>query len=233
MNEIKEVTNKSGASIFKTIITIVVLLAVGFSVWYAINRINTSSNDNISAVVAVVNGEEISRADFDELLIAQKAILGEPQNDTEEQALENQVIDILISKALLLQKANESGLSIADEEINSQISKIKTQFLDEQAFETALSEQGFTEESFRNFTKNDLFIQNYINSQIDLKSITISEKEIKAEYDLAVAKQDNLPELEVLSGPIKTQLTQQKQQQLISEFITKLKEESDIKIFLN
>jgi len=240
MEEIKEVPSpkKAGASMLKIVIIIIVLIAVCFGAWYVIkgngssSDVDTELDDNVAAVVAIVNDEEISRADFDNLLIAQKAILGEPQDDEQKLALQNQVLDILTSKAVLLQKVKESDLSITDEDLDSQISQIKAQFPDEQKFETALSEQGFTQESFKEFTKNDLLIQNYINSQVDLQSITVSDEEIKAEYDLAVTKQDNLPVLEELSGPIKQQLIQQKQQQLISGFITKLKNESDIEIFL-
>lgn len=235
MDEIKKIPNKGGVSMLKLAIIVIVLLLIAFGVWYAFGiyfNAGTSLESNAAAVVAVVNGEEIPRADFDKLLIAQKAAFGEPRDDAEKQALQNLVLDILISKTVLLQKVKKSGLSITNEEINARLSQVKDQFSDEQVFEAALSEQGFTKESFRDFLKNDLLVQNYINSQIDFGSVAVSDEEIKNEYDLAAAKQDNLPELEELSGSIKAQLLQQKQQQLVSDFINKLKKKSDIKIFL-
>lgn len=238
MDEIKRVSNKGRVSMLKLVIIVIVLLAVGFGALYALNRKDTSSGintllgDNAAAVIAVVNGEEIQRADFDKLLIEQKTISGEPQNEVEQQALQNQVLDILTSKALLLQYANESGISIKDEDIDSKFSQIRAQFPDEQAFADALSEQGFTQETLSDFLRNDLLIKNYVNSQVDLESVTVNDEEVKNAYDLAATKQDNLPELEVLSEPIRAQLMQQKQQLLVSQFIEKLKSESDIETFL-
>jgi hypothetical protein len=235
--EIK-VSKKGGVSKIKLIIVVIVLLAIGIGAWYVFGKKDTSLytdtalGGNAASVIAAVNGEEILRTDFDDLIIKQKAVLGEPQNDEQRQLLQNQVLDIITSQKLLLQKANEAGLSITDDEIDSQISQIRAQFPDEQTFMDELVKQNFTEENLRDSIRRDMIIQNYISSQVDLESVTVSDEEIKAEYDLAVTKQDNLPELEELSEPIKAQLIQQKQQQLVSQFIDKLRNESDIQIFL-
>jgi hypothetical protein len=229
-------SNKSGVFMFKLIVSIIVLLGIIFGVWYALNRkdaaADTVSGDNVPAVVAVVNGEEISRADFEKLLIQQKAALGEPQNDEQKQALQNQVLDVITSQVLVLQKAVESGMSITAEEINSQLSQIQARFSDEQTFKDELLKQGLTQEDLSDSIAKDLLIQKYIDSQVDLGSVSVSDEEAKDEYDLAATRQDNLPEFEVISEQIKTQLLQQKQQLLVSQLIEKLKNESDIETFL-
>ena len=128
MDGIKEVSKEKEGSMLKIVIIVIVLIAVGFGAWYALGGKDTSSDevsDNAESAVAVVNEEEISRADFDKLLIEQKAILGEPQDDAGQQALQNQVIDILTSKAVLLQKVNELGLSVTDEEVDKTINWVR------------------------------------------------------------------------------------------------------------
>ena len=238
MDEEIKTPKSKGGSTTKLIIIIIILLAIAFGGWYGIKKAdaptdtNTVLNGDPTDVIATVNGGEILRAEFDKLLNVQKAVIGEPQDDEQRLALQNQVLDIIISQTLLLQKANEAGLSITDDEVDAQITQVKAQFPDEDTFLAALTEQDFTQESLAQSIKKDLLIQGYITSQVDLESVEVSEEEIKADYDLAITKQDNLPDLETLSGPIKAQLLQQKQQQLVIGLIDKLKGESDIQTFL-
>ena len=238
MNEEIKTSEEKGKIINKLIIIVIILLIVVFGGWYGLNKVNapvdtdTTINSDLASVIAVVNGAEILRTEFDKLLAVQKAVLGEPQDSEQEKVLQDQVLDIIISQTLLLQKANELGLSVADDKIDLQVSRAKAQFADEKAFTDALSEQGVTEQGFRDSINRDLLIQNYINSQVNLESVVVTDEEVKASYDLASTKQDNLPDLETLSESIKAQLTQQKQQQLVLQLIENLKNESNIEILL-
>jgi hypothetical protein len=232
----EELEKKSGVSVSKLVVFIIIILAIVFGAWYGFSKrdslTDTVSDHNLATVVAVVNDEEILRTEFDRLLTQQKSVLGEPQDDEQQRLLQNQVIDILTSQTLILQKAKESGMSVTDDEVNAQLSQIQDRFADEQAFADELLKQGLTEESLAGSIERDLLIQKYIDSEVDLGSVTVSDEEIKAEYDLAATKQDNLPVLGEISGPIKAQLLQQKQQKLVSQLIDKLKDESSIETFL-
>jgi parvulin-like peptidyl-prolyl isomerase len=223
--------NKSGSSAVKLIISLIIIVAIAFGAWYAFGGEKDQSKKNIaSAVMATVNGEEISGTEFEEFFTKQKALIGDQQNSIDEDVLREQILDLLISKTLLLQKVGEAGVELTTEELDAQLTQIKSQFPDDQAFTNALSEQGFTQESFVDALREDLVIQKYIDSQIDVSAITVTDEEIQAEYDLAITKQDNLPGIDVLGDPIKAQLLQQKQQQLVTELIENLKSGSDIEI---
>lgn len=221
---------KGGLSVSKLIIGIIIIGAIAFGAWYVFKDGKSKTNDNVANVVATVNNEKISGAEFEEFFAKQKALLGASQAGVEDSTLRGQVLDLLISKTLLLQKVKENGIVLTNEELGAQLAQVKSQFPDEEKFKEALSGQGFTEDSFTNALREDLVIQKYIDSQIDISSIKVTDEEIKAEYDLAITKQDNLPGIDVLGDPIKAQILQQKQQKLITEFIENLKKESNIEI---
>jgi len=219
----------------KLIIGIIIIAGIAYGGWSAFGGSKTQSDnidniDNVASVVATVNGEEISGTEFLEFFTRQKTLLGESQAEVSEDTLKQQVLDLLISKKILLQKVEEAGVVLTDEDLDAQLAQIKSQFPDDQAFTDALSGQGFTQESFTDALREDLVIQKYIDSQVDVSSITVTEEEIQAEYDLAITKQDNLPGIDVLGDPIKAQILQQKQQQLVTQLIEKLKSESSIEI---
>lgn len=225
----KRPSGKGGSSMFKLGAGIVIIAIIVFGAWFLLG--DKSSDVKTSGdVVVIINGEDIASATFEEFFDNQKALMGELQGDIEEGVLRQQILDLFISKTLLLQKVEEENIAVTNEEINSQLSQIKAQFPDEEAFATALSEQGFTPESFASSLSEDLAIQKYISSQVDVDSVTVTDEEIQAEYDLAITKQDNLPGIDVLGDPIKSQILQQKQQQLVTQFVENLRSKSNVEI---
>ena len=186
--------------------------------------------------VALVNNQKISRGIYDERyaqLAASITAQGQSATTTETQtAIKNQTLDNLITETLLLQAADKEGIKAKTEEVDAVFTQNKSQFADEAAFEKALTAQGFTTGTFKEFLTRDNIIRQYLTANIDTSSLTATTAEIKTLYDQAAANDETIPKLSEVSDQIKNQIIQLKQQQLIANFIQTLKASSTIETLL-
>ena len=174
---------------------------------------------NKSEAAARVNGEDITMAEVEEykgqIAVNQGfdiASLGEDDRA----ALQEQALDTLISRLLVKQAAAEAGITAADADVDGQLESIKGQFESNAAYQEALSQEGLTESSLRSRIAADIVIQSYIEQTLDLDSITATEEEIEAEYELAASQNEGFPELSEVRDQIESSITQEKQQQMIT-----------------
>jgi len=220
----------------KTLIAIVigVLVVLAGAYFYFIKDTNLPKDDSdSSAVVARVNGVEITQNDLDAYELK---MLAEQQIDKaslDEEALgqlKAQALDSLVSQSLLEQAVKKDGTKVSKSDIDEQIETIKGQFEDEAAYQSALSAQGTTENTLRAEIEKDLVTQKYLEKVLDLESITVTEEEIQAAYDQESAVNENLAELSEISEQIKAFITQQKQQELFATYLQELKADAEIEI---
>lgn len=214
------------------------ILIAGAAVW-ALSSDGTpklGGGGNADGPVAIVNGEEISRADYDRRFTQQAQSQEQQGGDTEsaevQEQIKNRVIDNLIAEELVLQAAEEAGFSVSQEEIENQISQTRSQFPGDEEFASALEEQGFTEETFRDFIADQLTIQNFLSSEVDLESVSVTDEEVQTVYDQSFSGSDDAPALEDIRDQIETQILSQKQRQGIDEFIQSLHAEAEIEILI-
>lgn len=223
-----------------TLITIIILLILGAGGWYAVSSglFSSSENNDGTSAVAIVNEEKISRSDFDKLqkqIVAGQGIDLESLKGEELKQLENQIIDELIARTLLRQTAERAGVNISQEEVNEQIELMKSQFGEGVTFEKALSNEGLTESELRSRINNDLTVQSYVNNELDFASITASESEIETAYSQLIearGAEGEAPSLEGIRKQVEQFVIQQKQQQMLSEFVKKLRTEADVEVLL-
>lgn len=115
-----------------------------------------------AAVVAMVNGLEIRREDYErQVTQAQTYFLQQPGFDVKSEAgkealarLERQVLDWMIDQVLIEQAAQQKGVTISDELVDSQLKRMKGD--DDARFAAWLSANGLTEETFREQLRMDL-----------------------------------------------------------------------------
>jgi SurA N-terminal domain len=94
----------------------------------------TSSDDVPSDAVAVVDGREIPRTQFDTLIEQAKRSYKSqkrefPKAGSEEyQTLRNQAVAALVQKVELEQAAEEMGIKVTDEDIDKRLDKIVKQY---------------------------------------------------------------------------------------------------------
>ena len=135
--------------------------------------------------VAVVNGVEISRADFDaEISRARQqfARLGQPISGTRLSKIKKDVLENLIGRELLYQTSQKHGIKVDEAAINNQLAMLKKRFPSEAEFNKVLSKNNLSEAAMRAQLERNTAIKEFIDKQF-VQKVTISDKESKAYYE--------------------------------------------------
>ncbi len=194
------------------------------------------------AVVAVVNGESILREEFDEMLNMrlERHEMQEVEEDVEgteemQEMLEQQVLDELIAREVLLQNAEAAGIVSDDETVQEEYQQIKAQF-EEEEFKEALEAQNMTSEELKENIAFQHVVQGFVDEKIEERlgeeAYEISEDELQAAYDQYSLQMDDLPDFEEMKPQLEEMLVQEKQQEFTTQLINELVAESDIEILL-
>lgn len=144
--------------------------------------------------VATVNGEKITRAQFDQrmkLITAQiDATYGAGFSSSAQgkQIIESErtsTLTQMIEETLELQKAKELKVvkdeKTLDKQVDTQYNQIKSSYSDEKAFLTAIKQYGYDATSLKNFLKTQAIISALQDSQT--KNVTVSDTDAKTYYD--------------------------------------------------
>lgn len=168
------------------------LIAAAVSVFAGGNgeESSTSGSDgtpiDIADAVATVNGEPIARAEFDEVVEANLYRLqfqgGGEVAPEQRAAIEEQVLEGLITQRVLLQQATAADIEVTPEEVEEMIGEFQGQFPTEQAFLLALEEQGFELEEFRIELENQMKIEALIDQEA-FTDVSVTDEDVRAFYD--------------------------------------------------
>ncbi|MEA4924471.1 MAG: SurA N-terminal domain-containing protein [Syntrophomonadaceae bacterium] len=140
----------------KTIIAIVLALAAGYLIGYAVYGARQNT-------VASVNGEEITKQQlYDEMLRAS----GE---DT---------LNSLISQKLVAMEIKKQNITVSDEEVQTELQKYYDAYGGEDGFGQTLSENGYTLDEFKKEIVTELSIRKILEPQI-----TITDEELKSYFE--------------------------------------------------
>jgi parvulin-like peptidyl-prolyl isomerase len=189
-------------------------------------------------VVAVVNGEELARENFEMQLEQMKnsyAMMGLDVSDADSETLnmiQQQVLDDMINTLILLQQAKETGLDIDTDIIDAEIDKIKDSFEDEEAFNEALENAEITLKDLEDSLMDSLLLDKYIKENINSDDVEATDEEIQDLYDLYYGSAEDAPEFEEVAAQLKMQLIQDKSSQLLNILIEDLRAQSEIEILL-
>ena len=118
-------------------------------------------------IIAIVNGEEISTAAYEEdltqaLHATTKQYMvdwNDPQNQSFLPALQQQILEQAIDLVLLRQLARQEGVSAAADEIQTEVTELQAQVEESEIFAdwtSFLTENGLTEESLRQMIADSL-----------------------------------------------------------------------------
>ena len=130
---------------------------------------------------ATVNGKTISASELDKYYRAQTA--GSPRQPGPEGAdsVKLAILQQLIEKEILLQRADKMGLTASDDEVAAKLNEVKSPYSQEE-FERKLKEQGLTEDDFKRDLRQNLTIQKLFNKEITSK-INITDTDIAQFYN--------------------------------------------------
>ena len=108
--------------------------------------------------VAVVDGEQIAKTDYDALISqAKKSYQNQkrefPKAGSQEfQTLKNQAVQFLVQREQFEQEAQNLDVEITDKQVNARLAQIQKQYFggDQKKYEKQLAEQGLTDTQVRN-----------------------------------------------------------------------------------
>lgn len=195
--------------------------------------------DKGGAVVATVNNAKITRGELDERVTQYQRAQsqGAPEDPAVaaapvDAAVEQQMLDELVSMKLLLNKGEEAGLTASDEEVTKEIESLVTMFGSEEAIDSQLAVIGMTRDQLRENIRKELIIRKVVDANTDAKSVSVSPQEIRKAYDENVAGTEGAPSFEEMVPFIEQQLTQQKTAVIVNDYVAKLRSEANVELKL-
>jgi foldase protein PrsA len=150
---------------------------------------SSSSDDVPKDAVAVVDGREIPRTEFNELIDSAKRSYKAqdrefPKAGTEEyQTLQNQAVAALVQKVELEQAAEDMNIEVADKDVDARVEQIVKQYFggDEKKFEKQLKDQKLTMEQVREDIRGQLVSEKIYNSVT--KDVKVTDAEVQEFYE--------------------------------------------------
>jgi peptidyl-prolyl cis-trans isomerase C len=128
-------------------------------------------------VLARVNGDSISRGEFERAVKAVEAQAGGQVPAERRDAILRQVLDQIVAFRLLAQEAQAHKVTVADTEVDGQVAEIRKQFPDEAAFTSALAQRSMTPDGLKKDIRQQMLAMKLVDVEIK-PTVNIGEKEI-------------------------------------------------------
>lgn len=197
--------------------------------------------EGIPEVVAEINGEEVTKEEFEsayqqqfQQAAMQSQLSGE---EIDEDQLKEHTVEGLIGQQLLTQEANNRFPDVSEDDVNQTMDTL----VEENGMETkeeliaAFEEQGMEEEELMSLLETQVKIDQLIMEESG--DIEPTDEEIEEVYEMLKAQQEEMgseeeiPDFEEIKPDLKEQLKQQKEAEKIEALVQKLREDADITIF--
>ncbi len=127
-------------------------------------------------VVARVNGEDISRADFERAVQNAEARAGGPVPPEQRDRIYRDLLDQLVGYTLLTQETKTRKVVVPDAEVDARISQIRGQFPSEEVFTKMLAERKLTMEQMRTDARQDMAVSKMISDEVEARSAVKPEQ---------------------------------------------------------
>jgi len=133
------------------------------------------------AVVARVNGRNILQADVDRQFRLQTQAMPQKPSGDAANLLKLDILRQLIVEEIMLQKAEELKLQLADSEVEAELASLKGNATPEE-FKKTIAQRGWNEEDLRKEIRRNLTMQKLAQSQLSSKT-QLSPEEISRYYE--------------------------------------------------
>ena len=120
-------------------------------------------------VLARVNGETVTKSDFDRAVQAVEARAGGPIPPDQRDRVLRGVLDQLIGYKVLAQETKARNIAVPDAEVDARIGQIRGQFPNEEAFTAMLAQRKLTLEQVKSDARQDMAISKMIEAEIAAK----------------------------------------------------------------
>jgi parvulin-like peptidyl-prolyl isomerase len=174
----------------------------------------------VDTTVATVNSKAILSSDYDKL---KKSVLEEYkknapkllENKDNATAIEEEVLNQMITDSLLTQAAKDEGIKVKDSELAEGINEIKARFrrgpdgkeitdkkLIEKAFNDELKKEGLTYKRFEDKIRDQIAVRKLIDSVVKAKAQQPTKEDVKKLYDnIQTIMKGDKKEIEKLPKP--------------------------------
>lgn len=132
-------------------------------------------------IVARVNGETITRAEFQKAVQTVEAQNGATVPPDQRDRVYRGVLDQLVNFKLLIQESKARNLTIADAELDARMAQVQGQFPSEEAFKQALAQQQLTTEQLRNDARSEMLVTKMLQTEIEPK-VSVTPAQIQDFY---------------------------------------------------
>jgi peptidyl-prolyl cis-trans isomerase C len=126
--------------------------------------------------VARVNGEAVSRAEFERAVQALESRAGGPVPPEQRDQVLRGVVDQLVGYRLLVQESKTRNVAVPDGDVDARMKEIQGQFPSEDAFKQLLAERKMTIEQVKSDARQDMAISKLIESEISSKIAVKAEQ---------------------------------------------------------
>src|ERR687898_1527176 len=146
-------------------------------------------DDDVPAdAVAVVDGEEIARQDYDAVISQAKTSYKNQKREfpaagsQEFQTLRNQVVQFLIQREQFEQEAADLGVEVTDKQVDARLAQIRKQYFagDKKKYEKQLKEQGLTDRQVRNDLRAQIISEKLFNQVT--RDVKVTDAQIEEYY---------------------------------------------------
>lgn len=220
--------------IVSVLVAVVILALAGYFVFKGGNKTEVPP---VVESVATVNGVAIPKATYETQLansIAAFKTQGVDVENPESLAkIKTQVLDDMINNELVNQGITAAGIKASTEEVDKQLKAITDQAGGQEKLLGELAKANLTEAQLRENVTRQIAIQAYLTSNINIAGITVTDAEVTQFYtEYAKAQKaagvKTVPTQKELTDQIKQQITLNKQQALVNEFIAGLRAKATI-----
>ncbi|WP_035802883.1 peptidylprolyl isomerase [Deferrisoma camini] len=140
------------------------------------------------APVAVVNGQPVTKAEFDRAMSAYlrrfRQLTGGMHGGVSQpnEKMKEDVLRQLVDRTLLYQEAKKKPVDDLDAKVAEELKGIKGRFPDEATYQKALESEQLTEDSLKDLIAQQVLVRHYVETEIQ-PSVKVSDDEVKKFYE--------------------------------------------------
>jgi peptidyl-prolyl cis-trans isomerase C len=117
-------------------------------------------------VIARVNGEDVKKRSFDQMVSTIEARAGQPIPAERRDEILRGALDQLVVYTLLSQESRNRHIRVEDSEIDQKVQQLRSQFPNQQAFDQALKSRGMTMDSLKQDARVDLSVTKLMDAEM-------------------------------------------------------------------
>jgi len=198
--------------------------------------------EDIPDIVAEVNGDEISKDEFEttyEPQFQQAAIQAQMSGqEVDEDDLKAQIVEALIGQKLIIQEANNSGYEASEDEVNKMLDDLTEQngLESQDDFFAALEEQGMAKDEVTSQIETQVKVDKLIASETG--DVDPTKEELQEIYDEYTAQMEqmggddeeevDIPSFEEMESDLIAQVKAEKESETYQTLVEELQADADI-----